>query len=124
MALITPAAAGKTASDVVTARLTSRDRDIFGLAMLIMLLIATGLTMLVLFILLATIVNDSWPVVHEPGVGLHHRARSVRTPPTLGIWPGLYGSFFIGLGVVIVSASRSGWRRRSTSRSTPARTTG
>ena len=30
MALMTPAAAGKTASDVVTARLKSRDRDVFG----------------------------------------------------------------------------------------------
>ena len=35
MALTTPAAAGRTASDVVMARLTSRDRDIFGLAMLV-----------------------------------------------------------------------------------------
>ncbi len=102
MALITPAAAGKTASDVVTARLTSRDRDIFGLAMLVMLLIATGLTMLVLFILLATIVNDSWPVVQNQGWDFITGTIG-SDPATLGIWPGLYGSFFIGLGVVIFS---------------------
>ena len=102
MALITPAAAGKTASDVVTARLTSRDRDIFGLAMLIMLLVATGLTMLVLFILLATIVNDSWPVFTNQGWDFITGTIG-SDPATLGIWPGLYGSFFIGLGVVIFS---------------------
>jgi phosphate transport system permease protein len=102
MALMTPAAAGRTASEVVAARLTRRDRDVFGIVMLLLLLIATGLTMLVLLILLATIVNDSWPVVTAQGWDFITGTIG-SNPATLGIWPGLYGSFFIGLGVVIVS---------------------
>ena len=70
--------------------------------MLLLLLIATGLTMLVLFILLATIVNDSWPVVTNQGWDFITGTIG-SDPATLGIWPGLYGSFFIGVGVVIVS---------------------
>ena len=102
MALITPAAAGQTARDVVTARLTRRDRDVPGIVMLILLLVAAGLTMLVLFVLLATIVNDAWPVVTNQGVDFVTGTIG-SDPATIGVWPGLYGSFFIGLGVVVVS---------------------
>ena len=63
--------------------------------MLILLLIATGLTMLVLFILLAQIVNDAWPVVTNQGSDFVTGTIG-SDPATLGIWPGLYGSFFIG----------------------------
>ena len=102
MALITPAAAGRTAAEVVAAGLTRRDRDVAGLVMLVLLLLAAGLTLLVLFILLATIVNDSWPVITERGTEFITDTIG-SNPETIGIWPGLYGSFFIGLGVVVVS---------------------
>ncbi len=102
MALITPAAAGRTARDVVAVRLTSRDRDPFGIVMLILLLGAAGLTMLLLLTLLATIINDAWPVVTNQGVDFVTGTIG-SDPATIGVWPGVYGSFFIGLGVVIVS---------------------
>lgn len=102
MALITPAAAGRTAGDVVRASLTRRDRDVFGLVMLILLLIAAGFTMLVLFVLLAQIFTEAWPVVENQGLDFITGTIG-SDPATIGIWPGLYGSFFIGLGVVVVT---------------------
>ena len=70
--------------------------------MLVLLLLATGFTMLVLFVLLAQIVNEAWPVVTNQGVDFITGTIG-SDPATIGIWPGLYGSFFIGLGVVVVS---------------------
>ena len=102
MALITPAAAGRTAREVVATTLTRRDRDLAGLIMLVLLLLAAGLTLLVLLILLATIINDAWPVVTERGTAFITDTIGSNAE-TVGIWPGLYGSFFIGLGVVVVS---------------------
>jgi phosphate transport system permease protein len=102
MALITPAAAGRTARDVVSARLTRRDRDLKGIVLLILLLLAAGLTMLVLFVLLAQIVIQALPVFQEQGLGFITSTIG-SDPAEQGIWPGLYGSIFIGLGVVIVA---------------------
>ncbi len=102
MALITPASAGRTARDVVAARLTRRDRDVPGIVMLVLLLLAAGVTMLVLFVLLATLVTDSWPVITNQGVDFVTSTIG-SNPSTIGVWPGLYGSFFIGLGVIVVS---------------------
>ncbi len=102
MALITPATAGRTARDVVAARLTRRDRDVPGIVMLVLLLLAAGVTMLVLFVLLATVVTDSWPVITNQGVDFVTSTIG-SNPSTIGVWPGLYGSFFIGLGVIVVS---------------------
>src|SRR5688572_5675299 len=102
MALITPASAGRTARDVVAARLTRRDRDVPGIVMLLLLLLAAGVTMLVLFVLLATLVTDSWPVITNQGFDFVTNTIG-SNPSTIGVWPGLYGSFFIGLGVIVVS---------------------
>lgn len=102
MALLTPAAAGRTAREVVQASLTRRDRDVSGLIMLIVLLIAAGATLFVLFILLAQLVIEAWPVLENQGVDFITGTIG-SDPATVGIWPGLYGSFFIGLGVVVVA---------------------
>ncbi len=102
MALITPATAGRTARDVVAARLTRRDRDVPGIVMLVLLLLAAGVTMLVLFVLLATLITDSWPVITNQGFDFVTNTIG-SDPSTIGVWPGLYGSFFIGLGVIVVS---------------------
>jgi phosphate transport system permease protein len=102
MALITPASAGRTARDVVAARLTRRDRDVPGIVMLVLLLLAAGVTMLVLFVLLATLITDSWPVMTKQGFDFVTDTIG-SDPSTIGVWPGLYGSFFIGLGVIVVS---------------------
>jgi phosphate transport system permease protein len=102
MALITAASAGATAADVVRASLTKRDRDVSGLALLLLLLIASGATMLVLFVLLAQIVTEAIPVFESQGVDFITNTIG-SNPATTGIWPGLYGSFFIGLGVLLVA---------------------
>ncbi len=102
MALTSPASAGRTARDVVQSSLTRRDRDVAGLVMLVLLLVAIGFTMLVLFVLLAQIVTEAWPVVQNQGLDFITGTIG-SDPSTIGIWPGLYGSFFIGLGVVLVS---------------------
>jgi phosphate transport system permease protein len=102
MALITPAASAATARDVVAASLTRRERDIRGIVLLLAVLFAASATMLVLFVLLAQIVAEAWPVIQ------HHGATFMTDtigsdPATAGIWPGLYGSIAIGLGVVVVT---------------------
>jgi phosphate transport system permease protein len=68
----------------------------------VLLLLAAGITMLVLFVLLATVVNDAWPVLTNQGFDFVTSTIG-SDPSTIGVWPGLYGSFFIGLGVVVVS---------------------
>ncbi len=85
MALITPAIAGRTARDVVAARLTRRDRDVPGIVMLLLLLLAAGVTMLVLFVLLATLVTDSWPVITNQGFDFVTNTIG-SNPSTIGVW--------------------------------------
>ena len=102
MALITASTAGATAADVVRASLTRRDRDVSGLVLLLLLLIASGATMLVLFVLLTQIVIEAIPVFESQGVEFITNTIG-SDPTTTGIWPGLYGSFFIGLGVLLVA---------------------
>jgi phosphate transport system permease protein len=102
MALITAATAGATAADVTRAALTRRDRDVSGLVLLLLLLIASGATMLVLFVLLTQIVVEALPVFQSQGADFISNTIG-SDPASTGIWPGLYGSFFIGLGVVLVA---------------------
>jgi phosphate transport system permease protein len=102
MALITPAVAGVTAHDVVAKSLTRRDRDVKGLLLGASLLVATLTTMLILFVLLAQIVIEAMPVFQEQGFGFVTGTIG-SDPAQQGIWPGLFGSIFIGVGVVVVA---------------------
>lgn len=102
MALITPAASARAAADVVAASLTRRDRDRAGLICLILLLLAAGVTLLVLFTLLTQIVVEAMPVITNQGVDFVTETIGSNSE-TVGIAPGLFGSFFIGLGVVLVA---------------------
>ncbi|CAN5798700.1 MAG: phosphate ABC transporter permease PstA [Ilumatobacteraceae bacterium] len=102
MALLTPAVGGRTARDVVAARLTSRDRDVKGIVLLVLLLLAAGVTMLVLFVLLTQIIVEAVPVFREQGVDFLTGTIG-SDPAAQGIFPGVYGSIAIGLGVVIVA---------------------
>ena len=102
MALITPAAAGATARDVVRASLMRRDRDTTGLILLVLLLVASGFSLLVLLVLLAQIAIEAWPVIQNQGADFITTTIG-SDPATTGIWPGLFGSFFIGLGVILVA---------------------
>jgi phosphate transport system permease protein len=102
MALYTPAAGGAAAGDIVRAELTSTKRDVPGLIALVALLFSVSFTMLVLFWLIGTILSDSVPYLSDRGTSFI--TRTIGTDPLeLGLWPGLYGSFFIGLGVLIVA---------------------
>jgi phosphate transport system permease protein len=102
MALITPAVSGATAANVVRASLTRRERDITGIVLLLLLLLAAGTTMLVLFVLLGQIVVEAMPVIQNQGTDVITGTIG-SDPSRTGIWPGLYGSFFIGLGVLFVA---------------------
>ena len=101
MALVSPAVASLT-RDQVRDRLTHRDRNLWGAVLSVLFLFATLFTLLVLFTLLARVFSDAWPVITERGPAfLTDRIGS--DPATIGIWPGLYGSFFIGLGVLLIA---------------------
>lgn len=102
MALSTPALGAETARNVVAASLTRRERDVKGIVFATILLIATLLTMFVLFLLLQQVFTDAWPALSNKGFGF--LTTTIGSDASkVGIWPGLYGSFFIGLGVVLVS---------------------
>jgi phosphate transport system permease protein len=101
MALVSPAVAAATRRRVQS-ELISRDRNAFGLFLQIVLLVATLFTMLVLFVLLAKILVEAWPVVTQRKLGFLTDTIGSE-PKKVGVWPGLYGSFFIGLGVVLVA---------------------
>jgi phosphate transport system permease protein len=101
MALVTPRASAAIRRRVES-ELVSRDRNAFGLVLQILLLVATLFTMLVLFVLLAKIITEAWPVLTQRKLAFI--TNTIGSEPTkVGVWPGLYGSFIIGLGVVVVS---------------------
>jgi phosphate transport system permease protein len=102
MALITPAAAGKTAADTVRAGLCRRERDVAGLVMLVTLLLATMFTLLVLFALLFQVISESGPLLSDRGTGFITDTIG-SNPDKIGVWPGLYGSVAIGVVVLLVS---------------------
>jgi phosphate transport system permease protein len=102
MALSTPALGGATARDVVAARLTRGDRDVAGWVMLAMLLIMVGFTLLVLFTLLFEVTSEAWPMIS--GRPVDFITDTIGSDPAAsGLWPGIYGTFFIGLGVVALA---------------------
>jgi phosphate transport system permease protein len=100
MALMTPGKAGQTASEITAAQLTQSKRDVAGIVLLLLLLVAIISTLLILFILIGRVVRDSVPVI--TGEGTSFLTNTIGSnPATTGIWPGLYGSFVIGIGVVL-----------------------
>ncbi|HEX4980345.1 MAG TPA: phosphate ABC transporter permease PstA [Ilumatobacteraceae bacterium] len=102
MALATPALGGATAREVVAARLTRRDRDVAGWLMLGTLFLTVGFTLLVLFTLLFEVTSDAWPMLSERPVDFVTDTIG-SDPMASGLWPGVYGSFFIGLGVIVLA---------------------
>ncbi|CAN5780604.1 phosphate ABC transporter permease PstA [soil metagenome] len=102
MALATPALGGRTAGDVVRANLTKSQRDVPGLLALIALLTSVLVTILVLFTLIGTILVDAVPFLRDRGGSFVTRTIG-SNPDVIGLWPGLYGSFIIGLGVIVIA---------------------
>lgn len=103
MALATAAAGAKTGADVVRRQLTRRSIDVPGIVMLVMLLFTLLVTLAVLAVLLGQVFTDSRPTFAQLGVGDFLSGTIGSSPDTAGIFPGLYGSFFIGLGVILVA---------------------
>ncbi len=102
MALMTPGKAGQTAGEITAAQLTSSKRDVSGMVMLVALLFTLISTLLVLFVLIGRVIRDAMPVV--TGEGSAFLTNTIGSnPATTGIWPGLFGSFVIGLGVVVLT---------------------
>jgi phosphate transport system permease protein len=91
-----------TTTDRVRASLTRRDRNLGGLALQGGVLAALLFTLLILFTLIARMVTQAWPVLTNRGAGFLTGTIG-SNPEKVGIWPGLYGSFFIGMGVIVIS---------------------
>jgi phosphate transport system permease protein len=102
MALMTPGKAGQTAGEITAAQLTSSKRDVAGMVMLAALLFTLISTLLILFVLIGRVVRDAMPVVTEEGTSFLTNTIG-SDPATTGIWPGLFGSFVIGLGVIVLT---------------------
>ena len=101
MSLVTPTALSGVRADVRDA-LTRRDRNSAGLVIQALMLLALLITMLILFTLLGRVLQGALPLLS--GRGTTFLTETIGSDPdTVGIWPGLYGSFFIGLGVLILS---------------------
>lgn len=101
MALVTPIARSGIQSEV-RAALTRRDRNVVGLLVQLLMLLSLLTTMLILFTLLGQVLSDAFPLLRVRGTTFL-TATIGSDPDTIGIWPGLYGSFFIGLGVLLLS---------------------
>lgn len=101
MALVSPAVRTATQTEVREG-LTKRDKNVAGLILQIVLLLAVTTTLLILFTLLARLFVPAVPVFQERGVGFL-TATIGSDPDKVGIWPGIYGSFVIGFGVIAIS---------------------
>lgn len=101
MALVSAPAMAAT-REQVRARLTHRDRSIGGAAFQILVLLALLITLLALFTLLARVLTDALPVFQERGVAFLTDPIGSE-PSEIGLWPGLYGSIVIGLGVIVLA---------------------
>lgn len=100
MALVSATVRAKTREEV-RAGLTRRDRNIAGAALHVVLLIAVLTTLLVLFTLLARLIGPALPVFRQRGTSFLTDTIG-SDPDKIGVWPGLYGSFFIGLGIILI----------------------
>jgi len=101
MALVSPSVREAAQANVRTG-LTRRDRNISGLILQVVVLLAVSVTLLILFTLLARLFVPAVPVLQERGTGFLTGTIG-SSPDKVGIWPGIYGSFFIGLGVVLLA---------------------
>lgn len=101
MSLVSPTAISGIQNEVRKA-LTRRERNITGVVVQALMLIALLMTLLILFTLLGRVISDALPLLRVRGTTFLTSTIG-SDPDTIGIWPGLYGSFFIGLGVLVLS---------------------
>lgn len=101
MALVSPSVRAATQADVRIA-LTKRERNTAGLVLQFLLLAALATTLLIIFTLLARIISDAMPMLSKRGTTFLTSTIG-SDPDTIGIWPGIYGTFFIGVGVLLIA---------------------
>jgi phosphate transport system permease protein len=101
MAIVTESQRSVTRSEVHQA-ITRQKRHIPTIALGIALLVAVSFTLLTLFALLARIITQAIPALTEKGSGFLTDTIGSEASK-VGIWPGLFGSFGIGLGVLVIA---------------------
>jgi len=101
MAIVTESQRSITRSEVHQT-ITRQSKHLPSLALGVTLLIAVSFTLLTLFTLLARIVTQAIPALTEKGSGF--LTDTIGSEASMvGIWPGLFGSFGIGLGVLVIA---------------------
>ena len=101
MAIVTESQRSVTRSEVHQA-ITRQKRHIPTIALGVALLVAVSFTLLTLFALLARIITQAIPALTEKGSGFLTDTIGSEAGK-VGIWPGLFGSFGIGLGVLVIA---------------------
>jgi len=91
-----------TTREEVAKSITGSRRHIGGLLFVGGTIVALVGTLVVLFALIGQLVAQAWPVITDRGVNFLTDGLSSR-PSTIGVWPGLYGSFAIGIIVLVVA---------------------
>jgi len=101
MAIVTESQRSITRSEVHQT-ITRQSKHLPSIALGVTLLIAVSFTLLTLFALLARIVTQAIPALTEKGTGFLTDTIGSEAGK-VGIWPGLFGSFGIGLGVLVIA---------------------
>ena len=101
MAIVTESQRSITRSEVQQA-ISRQNRHLPSIALGFTLLIAVSFTLLTLFALLARIISQAIPALTEKGTGFLTDTIGSEASK-VGIWPGLFGSFGIGLGVLVIA---------------------
>ena len=87
---------------LVRQAITQQNRHLPSIVLSVTLLIAVTFTLLTLFSLLARIVTQAIPAFSERGASFLSGTIGSE-PDKVGIWPGLFGSFAIGIGVLLIA---------------------
>lgn len=101
MAIVTESQRSITRAEVHQT-VTRQNKHIPSIALGVVLLIAVSFTLLTLFALLARIITQAIPALTEKGTGFLTDTIGSEASK-VGIWPGLFGSFGIGLGVLVIA---------------------
>jgi phosphate transport system permease protein len=85
---------------IIREALTRKQRNPAGVALHVALVLSMLFALLVLFTLIGQVMVKGIPMLTNRGTGF--LTGTIGSEPTkIGLWPGLYGSFFIGLGVIV-----------------------
>ena len=101
MPIVTESQRSATRTQVLQA-ITQQNRHLASIVLSVTLLIAVTFTLLTLFSLLARIVTQAIPAFSERGTSFLSGTIGSE-PDKVGIWPGLFGSFAIGIGVLLIA---------------------